>query len=914
MTTSPHNFMDNYGRPNFKLPYRWNSDVPLTIPLGPKNVHATSPYLIGVIDIRWDSPTTYVEHNGYNVLGVNVYRSYDTPEGPYTKLNDVPIGALYFRDETREVWVDQEDPVAGGRLIAGTNANGDWVVHTFNKPLIVPGTNGDIAYHPKHVKIDIRPTSLDNFRTVPAFKVNGETGEIFLINRQVYNHQYNRLNPPVLPVLSSGGEIRVSYSYINNLIKLDANRKIYYKCTTVAVDGSNDEIKETPLNEVDAVSLYDMEKIDWIWAESIRRNRWLLEQAGERVKLFIRKWAGEKCPCWDEQYRTAKNDCHLCFAPGTLVNTETGWKKIEDINHEDKVLSSDGKYHKVKGLMVSPYKGAMVTIESSVNTNPIIVTPSHPLLVLRGEHKRKISCGPKCNSYIEAGDGNNKKPSVRKLPSGRWWARVQVNGVRGKGRVSLGTYETKELAIKAVEKYKEDNLGIGHELLWDDAKNIKKFDWLTPQWSSDIRDLNTIRVPNEFLGGSKYGTERKGATEFLVDDEFLWVVGLYIAEGSNKNGDNNGGGSINFSLHKDEKEYQEKLISFFVKYGYNPIITEPEGIQSSVVTVNSTTLGSWFPKWLGHLCFNKHIPQEFMYLPDSKVWSLIKGIHDGDGSKRNKEITQTSEILALQLVELLHRVGEQPLVRRQNSKKLTPKGNKRRMAYCVSWAEDTHQNNNRKRRWFFKEFNLAQVKSIGSLEYDGLVYNIEVEEDPTYVVNGLVVHNCFGTAYIGGYEGPYDIIIAPPETEKTVQLMDMGLHISYDWNTWTGPYPLLNDRDFIVRQNNDRLSIAHVNPQGSRGAIYQQHFMLAPLDRRDPRYTVAIDGGLNIPAAWNAFRQSQPSDASPTIPNKPEIPDQYELRGRTVTFENIVYAIPPFIILGMPTIIKVVALCNSILS
>ena len=482
--TTPHNFMDNYGRPDFKLPYRWNNDNPLTLPLGPKNINATSPYLIGVIDIRWDSPTEYAEHSGYNILGVNVYRSYDTPEGTYTKMNDVPIGALYYRDETREVWADQEDPVAGGRLLAGTNAPADWVVHTFNKPIVMPGTNGEIANHPTHVRVEIRPTSLDSFQTVPAFKVFGESGEIFLINRQTYNNQYNRLDPPVLPNLSSGGEIRVSYTYINNHIQLDANRKVYYKCTTVGIDASNDEMKETPLNEVEAISLYDMEKIDWIWAESIRRNRWMLEQAGERVKLFIRKWAGEKCPCWDEQYRTAKNDCHLCA----------------------------------------------------------------------------------------------------------------------------------------------------------------------------------------------------------------------------------------------------------------------------------------------------------------------------------------------------------------------------------------------------------------------------------------------GTGYIGGYEGGYDIIIAPPETEKTVQLMDMGLHVSYDWQTWMGPYPLLNDRDFIVRQNGDRLSIAHVNPQGSRGAIYQQHFMLSPLDRRDPRYTVAINGGINVPAAWNAFRQSRPSDASPTIPNKPEIPDQYELRGRTVTFENIVYAIPPFVILGMSAIIKGVASCTNVLS
>ena len=158
--------------------------------------------------------------------------------------------------------------------------------------------------------------------------------------------------------------------------------------------------------------------------------------------------------------------------------------------------------------------------------------------------------------------------------------------------------------------------------------------------------------------------------------------------------------------------------------------------------------------------------------------------------------------------------------------------------------------------------------------------------------------------------------MAPPETEKIVELMDVGLHVNYDWTTWTGPYPLINDRDFVVRQNNDRLTIAHVNPQGVRGAIFQQHFMLAPLDHNDVRYKVPITGGEDgVPPSWNAYRAARPTDASPVIPEKPEIPDQYELKGRTVTFENIVYAIPFFALFGVLEYIhQVFDLCTSVLS
>lgn len=466
----------NVNRPNFPLRYRTDKFAAKTLPLAPRNVNVTSPYLIGVIDIRWDDPSQYAENNETDILGVNVYRSFDTPEGPYEQLNDDPIGALYYRDQTTETYVDQEDPTVGGRFIPGTTATGDWIAKTYHRPIIIPGTNGEIANNHTHVKVDIRETSSDAFVTVPAFRVVGEPGEIYLISKPIYNHTTNQCDPPVLPDFARGGEIRISYTYLSNHIQTNIYRKVYYKVSTVAFDNTCEGgTKETPLNEVEAFSLYDMEKIDWVWAEAIRRNRWILFQGGERVKVFIRKWNGQRCSCWNDEYRQGKEDCQICY----------------------------------------------------------------------------------------------------------------------------------------------------------------------------------------------------------------------------------------------------------------------------------------------------------------------------------------------------------------------------------------------------------------------------------------------GTSYVGGYEGPYDIIVAPPETEKTVNLFDVGLHVSYDWNTWTGPYPLLTDRDFVVRQNNERFSVARVNPQGQRGAIFQQHFMLAPLDHKDIRYSVPISGGSTVPPEWNRYREmTAPTEASPEMPTKPEIPDQVEYRGRTVTFENIVYAASPLLFLPWGRIVE----------
>ena len=40
----------------------------------------------------------------------------------------------------------------------------------------------------------------------------------------------------------------------------------------------------------------------------------------------------------------------------------------------------------------------------------------------------------------------------------------------------------------------------------------------------------------------------------------------------------------------------------------------------------------------------------------------------------------------------------------------------------------------------------AKIKSITKQPFDGLVYNFQIDEDESYIANGLVVHNCIRVA------------------------------------------------------------------------------------------------------------------------------------------------------------------------
>ena len=69
-----------------------------------------------------------------------------------------------------------------------------------------------------------------------------------------------------------------------------------------------------------------------------------------------------------------------CFAEDTLVQTNSGLKKISDITYDDKVMSSDGKYHNIINI-ISKKTNDLIVIE--INNSYIITTPFQKMLVYR---------------------------------------------------------------------------------------------------------------------------------------------------------------------------------------------------------------------------------------------------------------------------------------------------------------------------------------------------------------------------------------------------------------------------------------------------------------------------------------------------------------------------------------------------
>jgi hypothetical protein len=147
---------------------------------------------------------------------------------------------------------------------------------------------------------------------------------------------------------------------------------------------------------------------------------------------------------------------------------------------------------------------------------------------------------------------------------------------------------------------------------------------------------------------------------------------------------------------------------------------------------------------------------------------------------------------------------------------------------------------------------------------------------------------CYGVGVVGGYEGPYDIIIAPDDAERKVSQKDTGRTVEHIEDVWTTATPLLSQRDFIRKINGQCYAIGSVRMPSNRGMLLQQHFSMGIFDEKDIRTRVPLDNPNRFLA--NRIQPTVPPLNSPAqVTDKPGIPDERELRGRTIAWENIVY-------------------------
>lgn len=316
------------------MPYATNRDWQISEleytktpwPLPPLNLFLTSGYQPGTFDLRWDDPSTLALNSKYRLMGVNLYRSFDSEYGPFNRISELLICSNYWRDQTDNELIIEEDVTSNFVLDGECSASGAsaprWVFKTLYHPIIKEGSQALTSDSPDDVQVRIDGV------LVRPLSVHGFTGEVEIDPFIYADVTKQKWDPSLVP----GPNSRVTCTYRRNrtLLRTDLGQRVFYRVTTVGVRVDCDltrvqcqDLIETPLENATATSSMEIEKIDYIWREGVRRNRFILEQGGERVKIFLRKHVGIPCSCFqDEFHKQPLNDCLKCYGTGILGGYE----------------------------------------------------------------------------------------------------------------------------------------------------------------------------------------------------------------------------------------------------------------------------------------------------------------------------------------------------------------------------------------------------------------------------------------------------------------------------------------------------------------------------------------------------------------------------------------------------------------
>jgi len=412
-----------------------------------------------------------------------------------------------------------------------------------------------------------------------------------------------------------------------------------------------------------------------------------------------------------------------CFIPGTKVFTPSESRDIEELSIGDYVLDKNGEPKKITKTFEIHSTGDMYCI-STRGAEDLVVTGEHPFLVAEGEHCKE----------------------------------------RGLNSVSYPRSQNNSCSCCSIEKDYT-------EYKWKRARDLLPTDIMLFPIPSQRRSL--IEPPLKFIGGNHY---KKEFEPIKMTNSFFYLCGVYLAEGiiESSRQDNNFD-RVSFSLNSNEKETIGKELSNTIKtvFGNNSWYKksiEKRKDNACVLQTSVKELGNWLERYFGKHAWEKKLPLNIVEsLSDKELVSLLKGIFDGDGSL--KQDNQTMITLAsphlingiyLSLLKLgvrasWHKIPLKTLnnknsgfLHRRDMYRITiPVIDQQKFNDLLGCKKTINKPIHSYGAWFADGYLKSTISKIEKVDYEGPVYNLEVEGTESYLVAGAISHNS-RNMFVGG--------------------------------------------------------------------------------------------------------------------------------------------------------------------
>ena len=385
---------------------------------------------------------------------------------------------------------------------------------------------------------------------------------------------------------------------------------------------------------------------------------------------------------------------HACFPAGTRIMTAEGFTPIEKIEPGDLVVTHEGHTRPVREIMQRPVDEALVTIRvEKLSATPLVATANHPVLTVRNGETMWIDAG-----QLRPGDF------------------VVIAGPDVDGLVPSPI----DLATE-----------------------------LGPNFQVDEEAITTVNAAHK-------------ATMFrsldLTDPALMRLLGRWLGDGSIGHESRDGErASVNFVFDAADSEGIEDVQTLMRRFF--GVSTEPEyanGQRTAHLRYIRRPLARWFGDTFGEGFAHKSIPGWVYDLPAEHRLQLLVGLFQSDGGIHRAagflgmNFDQSNQDLA----EGIWRVGRSlgygpslsggsvrperttPHFRVQMSAKDAPE-----LASACGLEAPAAPSQGHEIR--LDGLVAYRVTGVDTEPFYGTVYNFQVEDDESYVANGVVVHNCF---------------------------------------------------------------------------------------------------------------------------------------------------------------------------
>jgi GT2 family glycosyltransferase/intein/homing endonuclease len=371
------------------------------------------------------------------------------------------------------------------------------------------------------------------------------------------------------------------------------------------------------------------------------------------------------------------------FFPGCILPDEQvlmgdlKYKAIKDIKVGDLVIGKMGKRCPVRMVMPKPYKGKVLELSFVGTTEKVKLTPDHKV-----------------------------------------FARSRT-GIKGKRSVSWSRNKNKVELIEAGKLLPRDLV-------------------YCPQiYNKSVKDNST---------------------------DIFKIYGYFLAEGSYIKGKTKKGKKLyglSFTFNINEKEYIKEVYDFFKQEGVSVSIYERPLKTISTVEVYSKTWAEKFRSLFGEYSWGKSIPSQIMKSDVESLRQLVLGYSNGDGgmcrefnSKRSKndylqlKMKSVSAQLLIDIRNILLKLGIPSLL----YIKTEIKSRARRPAHELYISQnylnrlyglpDEVKKKSIRNEVFENDGKIFYpIKEIRVLDYEGTVYDLNVDYDHSFVVGIMAVKN-----------------------------------------------------------------------------------------------------------------------------------------------------------------------------